>query len=404
MQNKWMHYVNGYIKISLHGDYVEKLFNMCRSHEISLWNIKRNDISYECCVAGRDFVKMHPLMQKTRTKVKVQNKNGLPFYIPFLKKRILFFIGVIGCLTLLNVTTDYIWAIEYVGNVQISDDELTDFLTKEGIHYGMAKESLDCEEKEKQLRAAFPVVTWTSIYYEGTKLYVEVKENDKHFEEKKPSQGMDILSGENGTIVSIITRNGVPQVKAGDTVEKGQILVSGQVPVYDESQSIVDYQIYEADADIKISTICNYTKYINEIYPVVVYQNQKTARGVYVETPWFYIESPVLTQKEHTYETIRQKTQICLLDNIYLPVFYGTILKKEYAIQYCNYTTKDMQNILLEQFEKFILCLQEKGVQIIEKDVKMEKNRKGMKINADLFVIKPTGEKTVLQQEYRQEE
>ena len=153
-----------------------------------------------------------------------------------------------------------------------------------------------------------------------------------------------------------------------------------------------------------ISTMCNYKKKISEMYPVIIYKKQKVLKGVYVDTPWFYLKSPILIQKEHTYETIREKTQICLLDNLYLPIYYGTILKKEYAIQYCNYSTEEMQSILLNQFEKFILCLQEKGVQIIEKDVKMVKNRKGMEINADLFVIKPTGEKTVLQQENRQEE
>ena len=111
--------------------------------------------------------------------IRDSHKNGLLFYIPFLKKRILFFIGIFACLFMLNWVTQYIWAIEYVGNMQISDDELTDFLREEGIHYGMTKASLNCEEKEKQLRAAFPVVTWTSIYFEGTKLYVEVKENEK---------------------------------------------------------------------------------------------------------------------------------------------------------------------------------------------------------------------------------
>ncbi len=38
----------------------------------------------------------------------------------------------------------------------------------------------------------------------------------------------------------------MPRVKAGDTVEKGQVLVSGGVPVYDESQSVIDYQIYDS--------------------------------------------------------------------------------------------------------------------------------------------------------------
>ena len=39
---------------------------------------------------------------------------------------------------------------------------------------------------------------------------------------------MDLVAAKDGTITEIITRNGVPLVKAGDSVKKGQILVSGQ--------------------------------------------------------------------------------------------------------------------------------------------------------------------------------
>ena len=164
MQNKWMRYLKGCIDIRLYGDYVERLFNMCRSHGIELWNIRRDETYFCCSMAAEDFSRMHPLMRKTGTKVKVLHKNGFSFYIPFLKKRILFFIGIFVCLFMLNWVTQYIWAIEYVGNMQISDDELTDFLKEEGIHYGMTKASLNCEEKEKQLRAAFPVVTGNGYY------------------------------------------------------------------------------------------------------------------------------------------------------------------------------------------------------------------------------------------------
>lgn len=403
MQNKWMRYLDGYIDIRLYGDYVERLFNMCRSHGIELWNIKRDETSFCCSMAAEDFSRMHPLMRKTGTKVKVLHKNGLSFYIPFLKKRILFFIGIFACLFMLNWVTQYIWAIEYVGNMQISDDELTDFLREEGIHYGMTKASLNCEEKEKQLRAAFPVVTWTSIYFEGTKLYVEVKENEKVTGEHQQSQGMDIMASEDGVISSIITRNGIPQVKAGDTVEKGQILVSGAVPVYDDGQNIVKYQIYEADADITILTKTHFHDRVKEIYPVMIY-DRNSRKGYFLDILGWYIESPMFMDSQRSYESVYDKRQVSILGEIYLPVFYGVVDKKPYHIQYCNYEQEQMQNILTEAFEKFILCLQEKGVQIIEKDVKMIKNRNGMEINADLLVIKPTGEKTVLQQENGQEE
>ncbi len=51
-----------------------------------------------------------------------------------------------------------------------------------------------------------------------------------------------------------------------------------------------------------------------------------------------------------------------------------------------------MEARLLEQFEKFIFSLDEKGVQIVEKDVKIVENKDGMEINGDLLVIKTTGE------------
>lgn len=398
MQNRWMRRLTGSIEVRLQGDYVERMLNMCRIHEIELWDIRREDASFCCHMAGADFARTLPLMKKTGTRAKVIAKSGLPFYLPFLKKRILFLIGIVLCLGLLQAATLYVWAIEYVGNTQITDDELTDFLQKEGISYGLRKTEIDCEEEEKQLRAAFPIVTWTSIYFEGTKLYVEVKENEKLAETAQETQGQDMIASEAGVIESIITRNGIPQVKAGDTVEQGQVLVSGAVPVYDEEQNIMEYQIYAADADITIRTTLELTQSIDEVYSVIAYTGRES-RGFFIELLGYEIETPLIFPMERM-ESVRVKKQVKLLESLYLPIYYGTVERREYQLQYQNYTKEEMQEQLLAQLEKNILCLQEKGVQIIEKNVKMEKNRRGYELNASLLVVKPTGEqqKTMLEE------
>ncbi|MDE6914264.1 MAG: hypothetical protein K2P35_11325, partial [Lachnospiraceae bacterium] len=61
--------------------------------------------------------------------------------------------------------------------------------------------------------------------------------------------------------------------------------------------------------------------------------------------------------------------------------------------KYMTYTDEEMEALLLKQFEKFIFSLHQKGVEIVEKDVKIVENRDGMEINGDLLVIKSTGEK-----------
>ena len=57
-----------------------------------------------------------------------------------------------------------------------------------------------------------------------------------------------------------------------------------------------------------------------------------------------------------------------------------------------------MKQILSDYYKKYILCLQEKGVHIIEKDVKIIKNEKGMELKASLDVIKSTGKKQAVQE------
>lgn len=400
MQNGWIRYVRGCLEIRLGGDYIERFLNMCRMHDIELWDIRKEDELCVCQIYASDFFKMPPLLRKTGTRADVLKKKGLPFYFPFIKKRIIFFVGVFLCLALLNRATDYVWAIEYVGNLQVSDDELTDFLAQEGIHYGMKKNAINCDEKEKRLRETFQNVTWTSIYFEGTKLYVELKENEKSEPVVVETKGTDIIADEAGTIVSIITRNGVPQVKAGDTVEEGQVLVSGSVPIYDENQTVIHYQVYDADADILIQTLMPYRDAIGSSYPVIYYTGNDICVR-FVEMMGYRLDGLSLYdffydlvkgKRTSLYETTTEKKQAVLLDHLYLPVYYGKIDRKEYYIRYLTYTQEEMENILSDNFEKFISGLQEKEIQIVEKNVKMVQNRSGMEFCGDLLVIKPTGE------------
>ena len=51
---------------------------------------------------------------------------------------------------------------------------------------------------------------------------------------------------------SIITRSGVPLAEPGDICRAGDVLVSGQVPIKNDSGEIIRYEPVQADADIVI--------------------------------------------------------------------------------------------------------------------------------------------------------
>ena len=91
MQNNYIRYIKGSLIIRLGGDYLERFFNMCRMHEIYLWNIKREDETCICEVYAADFKRLVPFLRKTGTRAKVIKK-AESLFIFLLSKKGLFFL------------------------------------------------------------------------------------------------------------------------------------------------------------------------------------------------------------------------------------------------------------------------------------------------------------------------
>jgi similar to stage IV sporulation protein len=386
--------------LKIESDSAERFFNVCRAHGIDLWDIGCEDKACTCKIYASDFINIKPIVRKTNTKVKVLKKRGLPFYLPVLKRYSPLIILFFTVIVLLIYSHNFIWAVEYVGNIQISDDELTDFLVSENIYYGIKKKDIDCDKEEKNIRDTFPNIIWTSVYFEGTKLYISLKENEKAEPAQDTSIGYDIVAQEDGTIVSILIRNGVAQVKVGDTVEKGQVLVSGQVPIYNDDMQVVDYQIYDADADIFIQTDYEYKKSLSYTYSVVYYTDNDI-KSHFLQICGYNFSNLRFNKffrekRNMSYETITSRTQLKISENFYLPVYYGTIDRKEYYVKYLTYTDDEISTKLTDDFEKIILKLQEKGIKIVEKNVEMVQNKNDMELNGKLVVVKQTGVSNLL--------
>ena len=78
----------------------------------------------------------------------------------------------------------FIWAIEVNGNYYVTTDVFQDFLKENEIQTGMKKKNVDIEKLEEAIRTHFDIVTWTSAQIDGTRLLIQVKENDLIIAEK----------------------------------------------------------------------------------------------------------------------------------------------------------------------------------------------------------------------------
>lgn len=363
-------YVRGYVQIKVWGFAPERFLNLCSNKNILLWDIRRDGDIYYMCISLSGFRQLKGIARKTRTRVVILKRFGLPFLLPKIFARKIFIAGLCAACLFWFWSSLYIWEIEINGNLAITDEVFSDFLKDQGVYVGVRSGSVDIEQLEKDIRREFGEITWTSVKLSGTSLIISVKESDAVLSPVQEDITSDMYAEKEGVIVAMIVRSGVPMVKIGDTVEMGTLLVSGRVPVYNEDATVRGYQYTRSEADIYVERI----RPVYEVLPFSYIEKVYTGR----ETKKYYIKvggkefifggAPDFTY----YDAVVNTQKISPLKGLTLPFSFGTYTYREYQNTERAYTLEEAEALLKEKYLAFLSDLEEKGVQIIEKNVKID--------------------------------
>ena len=145
--------------IRLSGYSPERFLNLCSHHRIILWGLRSVGTEYEMCISISGFRRLRPLVHKTKTKVVILERHGLPFMLYRYQNRKLFAAGALLGAVILYGLSLFIWNIHVEGNYSLSDEVILDYLESIEIVHGMAKREIHGEEIEAALREHFPEIT-----------------------------------------------------------------------------------------------------------------------------------------------------------------------------------------------------------------------------------------------------
>lgn len=385
-------FCKGYLCIKVWGFSPERFMNLCGNHNILLWNIENHGDYYTMCITLKGFWSLKSITGKTGTKVAITKRCGLPFFSQKIKKRKIFVIGLLGSFLFLLWMETFILSIELNGNYYITDEVFFDFLSENGVEPGIKKKEIDIEALEKAIRNEYDIVTWTSAQIEGNNLIIQLKENDL-LQQKKEEQitaeegGYNLLADADGIIIHMITRSGIPKVSIGTEVKKGDVLVEGCIPIYQEDSTIKRYEYCVADADVIIGSDLAITGKIDEIYEKKVYTGREKKRS-FVSFGNFEISLPILNIPYKKYDTINETNQLQFFGGYHMPIYYGNRSIREYTKEEGIYGKEEIKEKFEYKVQKFIQTLEEKGVQIIEKNVTINKYKGVWRMKVDFTVTK----------------
>lgn len=300
--------------------------------------------------------------------------------------------GILSGVFLMILLSGFIWDIHIEGNRAQTEDVIFDFLEESDITHGMKKSRIDCKSLAAELRKEFDNFVWVSVKIQGTRLLIDVQENtDLRLDDQKQDGPSDLISNVSGTVREIVTRSGTPLVKAGDVVKKGQPLVLGQVAIYDDAGEVTDYRYCAADADIYVETNYQYQQTFSMKYIKKEYTGRMNQGGFFG-----ILGKNVTLMRKGSYkhsDIIHKGWRLRLFNNFYLPVNWGKIEQREYTLTEKIYSKEEADRKAKESLDKFLWKIEEKGVQILRNNVKIEAGLKNCTAKGEITLIERAGQR-----------
>ncbi len=393
-------YVRGYVEVAMWGYAPERFLNLCSNHDILIWDLRQEGDVYSFKISVQGFRCLKPLLKKSGTRIRIKRKSGIPFFFFRYRKRKILFASIFLCVAILFALSRFIWKININGNDSVTDDSMLQFLEEKNSAYGTHISDIDCTKLEEEIRACFDSVIWTSVKREGTTLTVDVQENlvvadDKanaklpeEFQNQKQS-GYDLIALHDGIIHKIYVRKGTPCVNLGDTVKKGDVLVSGALPIYDDSGNIIDYQYCTADADIQLKTDYKYRDSFPTNHEEILYSGHSQNRyGISFGDSYFQVPWKKVSYEKYTVMDTKKQLRIC--DSFYLPIYFVKQCYEEYETKQAVYSKKEAKEHAAENLAEYLKKLTQKGVLILEKRVMIKSGKNKYTVSGSVTVLENT--------------
>lgn len=194
----------------------------------------KNDISVRIkdsrfAVSARKTSKIDALLG-TRVKFKKSEILGFGGFIYRNRKRYGAFGAFLLCAAMLIFSSDRVWDIRIEGSYLANESEILEELSECGFSAGSSWSNTDINKLEVELLSKSEYVSWVNINRRGTVAYVTVVDKITHDKPDEKLGYANIVASCDAIIEEITVMSGVAVVKAGDSVKKGDLLISGVIP------------------------------------------------------------------------------------------------------------------------------------------------------------------------------
>ena len=221
--------MNSYYIVSIKGKNINNFLHKCNQNNINILRIK--NISNKEILITINTYDINKLFKiKSIYKIKIMNSKGALKLKEILNRNLIliifFFLGII----FLSVLSNTIFNVQIIGDNKELNEKIEKILNQNGIrNYQFKKSYKELNKIKNNIMEEFKdEIEWIEITNVGTK--VEVKIVERKLPVKNTSKEYtNIVAGKSGVIRKIYAEEGEKQVLLNTYVNKGDIIISGEI-------------------------------------------------------------------------------------------------------------------------------------------------------------------------------
>lgn len=359
----WGYYLKGISIIAVTGDNLNRLINLCSLNNIH-YKLQKTKSSYQFFIPYKEKEDLLTYIHKLGLSYEIIEEKGFP--ILYFKYKVRYWVLLLCVLfvCVLYKFSLYIWNIEVVGTSNYTSEQILNYVRTNSVPFGSKKKSINCNKLEEALRLQFNNLGWINCSIEGTKLTIEVLETIPPNNYKINTEACNIVAIKDATVYDAIATSGYLVTEKGMEVKKGDVLITGVIPVYSDYGDVQGTKYIAANGTVYGMVTYEYKDIIPLLETVNIPQKGKSIYSI--EIGGFSLNVPAYNKN-----TITEHHQIKIGKTYYLPISICKKTKVTYEDKTIELTEENAIQIANENLQKYMQDLRKKRVEIVQNNVKI---------------------------------
>ena len=279
----------------------------------------------------------------------------------------------------------FVWNVDITEENNQNLENIKNDIEEAGLKTGTLKSNVNSKEIINKIRLKRNDVAWMGIELKGTNAVVKIVKASSKPNIIDENEYCNIVANKSGITTKINAQNGTANVKVGDTIKEGEILINGWM---EGKYTGVRYVHAKGEIEAKVW----YTE--SKKIPYILTQTRQTGNienKYIIKINNFEINFSKKYSKFKIYDTIETDSKFKIFSNFYLPISLKKIEYKEKEEYTKKNSLEEAKNLGIEELQEKIEKQIPDKEKIVNKNINTYEKEDGVEVYVTYEVLENIG-------------